>query len=88
MKYTLIPWEIPLALPSGFLSGSGYNSLYIVPLVIIQIQYSAFSLTKKIWSQLNTVEASWSQFKPVRASWSQLEPAEASWIQLKPFEAI
>ena len=32
-------WEIPWALPSGFTSSSGYSSLYIPLLVIIQIQY-------------------------------------------------
>ena len=32
-------WEIPWALPLGFPSSSGYSSLYIPLLVIIQIQY-------------------------------------------------
>ena len=35
MKFSLSPREIPQALPSG----SGYISLYIPPLVTIQIQY-------------------------------------------------
>ena len=39
MKFSLSPWEIPRDLPSGFASGSGYISLYIPPLVTIQIQY-------------------------------------------------
>ena len=42
MKYSLSPWEIPWASPSGFPSGSGYISLYIPPLVTIQIQYIVF----------------------------------------------
>ena len=41
MKYSLSHWEIPLALPSRFPSGSGYFSLYIPTLVTKQIQYSA-----------------------------------------------
>ena len=42
MKYSLSPQEIPQALPSGFPIGSGYISLYIPPLVTIQIQYIVF----------------------------------------------
>ena len=38
MKYSLCPQEIPRAPPSGFLSGSGYISQCIPPLVTIQIQ--------------------------------------------------
>ena len=39
MKYSLSPQEIPWASPSGLPLGSGYISLYISPLVTIQIQY-------------------------------------------------
>ena len=39
MKYSLSPREGPQALPSGFPSGSGYTSLYIPPILTIQIQY-------------------------------------------------
>ena len=37
MKYSLSPQEIPRLSPSGFLTGSGYISLYIPPLITIQI---------------------------------------------------
>ena len=39
MKYSLSTKEIPRAESKGFSEGSGYISLYIPPLVIIQIQY-------------------------------------------------
>ena len=51
MKYSLSPREISWALPSGFPMGSGYMSLYILPLVTIQIQYSTIQQYKysDIW---------------------------------------
>ena len=39
MKYSLSPWENPGAPALGFPSCSGYISPYILPLIIIQIQY-------------------------------------------------
>ena len=43
-KYSLSPWEIPLAPPSGFPLGSGY--IY-PPLITIQIQYQLRSTKLK-----------------------------------------
>ena len=54
MKYSLSPGEIPWALPSGFPSGSTYISLYIPPLVTIQIQYlpESFSSVSVVMTNL------------------------------------
>ena len=43
MKYCLSPQEIPRAPPSGFPLGSGNISLYIPPLVTIQLQSHTIS---------------------------------------------
>ena len=40
--YSLSPWEIPWAPLSGFPSDLGYISLYIPPLITIQIQYCVY----------------------------------------------
>ena len=45
VKYSLSPQEIPRAPPSVFPACSGYISWYIPPLVIIQIQFSAFQIS-------------------------------------------
>ena len=60
MKYSMSTWEIPRASPSGFPLGSGYISLYIPPLVTIQIQDMAFVLGEAV---LGIEPKSWLQAK-------------------------
>ena len=45
MKYSLSP----LASPLGFPSASGYNSLYMPPLITIQIQYAEWIVQYAVW---------------------------------------
>ena len=73
MNYSVSLQKIPRASPSGFPLDSGYISLYIPPLVTIQIQYVHPNMV-----QLSIVQLSIVQYNIVQNSFVQLSTEQLS----------